>query len=158
MNIFAHFISWLVIPLYEVIRSDIGLYVDRFLKRRLKPKTVICHLQVIRLFFDFLIDEGVKMTNPVIRVSIRFFKPLFCHLKDDQVDKLFAIITDPRDRAMFMLMLRCGLRVEEVARLTIETIDFPRRRIVVIDGKGGKDRVVYLSEDASAILLAYLKI
>ena len=149
MNILAHFTSWLVIPLHEITRREIGLYVDHLLKKRLKPKTITCHLQAIRLFFDFLIDEGAKMTNPVTRISIRLPKPLPRHLKDDQVDRLFAVITDPRDKAMFMLMLRCGLRVEEVARLTLEAIDFPRRKIVVFDGKGGKDRVVYLSEDAS---------
>jgi site-specific recombinase XerC len=33
-------------------------------------------------------------------------------LTDDQAHMLFAVITDLRDRAMFMLMLRCGLRVE----------------------------------------------
>jgi len=158
MNILTHFTSWLIIPFNEVTRREIGLYVDHLLKRRLKPKTITCHLQAIRLFFDFLIGEGVKMTNPVTRVSIRLPKPLPRHLKDDQVDRLFTVITDPRDKAMFMLMLRCGLRVEEVARLTIEAIDFPRRRIMVIDGKGGKDRVVYLSEDASSTLSAYLKI
>jgi site-specific recombinase XerD len=157
MNILTHFTSWLVLPLHGVTRSDIGLYVDHLLKRRLKPKTITCHLQTIRLFFDFFIDEGAKMVNPVTRVSIRLPKPLPRHLKDNQVDRLFAIITDTRDRAMFMLMLRCGLRLEEVAHLTIETIDFPRRRIVVIDGKGGKDRVVYLSEDASSALSVYLE-
>ena len=93
-------------PLHEVTRREVGLYVDRLLKKRLKPKTITCHLQAIRLFFDFLIDEGVKMTNPVTRVSIRLPKPLPRHLKDDQVETLFAVITDERDRAMFMLMLR----------------------------------------------------
>lgn len=158
MNILSHFTAWLTIPLHEVTRREVGLYVDHLLKKRLKPKTITCHLQAIRLFFDFVIDDGVEMTNPVTKVSIRLPKPLPRHLKDDQVDRLFAVITDTRDRAMFMLMLRCGLRVEEVARLTIEAIDFPRRRIVVLDGKGGKDRVVYLSEDASSTLSAYLKI
>jgi site-specific recombinase XerD len=158
MNILSHFTAWLAIPLYEVTRREVGLYVDHLLKKRLKPKTITCHLQAIRLFFDFVIDDGVEMTNPVTKVSIRLPKPLPRHLKDDQVDRLFIVITDPRDKAMFMLMLRCGLRVEEVARLTIEAIDFPRRRIVVLDGKGGKDRVVYLSEDASFTLSAYLEI
>jgi site-specific recombinase XerD len=158
MNILSHFTAWLTIPLYEVTRREVGLYVDHLLKKRLKPKTITCHLQAIRLFFDFVIDDGVEMTNPVTKVSIRLPKPLPRHLKDDQVDRLFTVITDPRDKAMFMLMLRCGLRVEEVARLTIEAIDFPRRRIVVLDGKGGKDRVVYLSEDASFTLSAYLEI
>lgn len=158
MNILSHFTAWLTIPLHEVTRREVGLYVDHLLKKRLKPKTITCHLQAIRLFFDFVIDDGVEMTNPVTKVSIRLPKPLPRHLKDDQVGRLFTVITDPRDKAMFMLMLRCGLRVEEVARLTIEAIDFPRRRIVVLDGKGGKDRIVYLSEDASSTLSAYLKI
>jgi site-specific recombinase XerD len=158
MNILSHFTAWLSMPLHEVTRREVGLYVDRLLKKRLKPKTITCHLQAIRLFFDFLIDEGVKMTNPVTRVSIRLPKPLPRHLKDDQVETLFAVITDERDRAMFMLMLRCGLRVEEVAGLMLEAVEFPRRRIIVFDGKGGKDRVVYLSEDAASALSAYLAI
>ena len=56
-----------------------------------------------------------------------------------------------------MLMLRCGLRVEEVAKLTIEAIDYARRRLLVLNGKGRKDRVVYLSEDVCTALEGYLK-
>src|SRR4030043_778998 len=58
---------------------------------------------------------------------------------------------------MFMLMLRCGLRVEEVARLNIDAIDYLRRQLFVFNGKGSKDRVVYLSEDTGAALAEYLK-
>lgn len=158
MNIVGHFTGWLNIPLNDVTRRDMGVYVDRLLRKRMKPKTITCHLQAIRLFFDYLIDEeGIVMDNPVTRVSIRLPKPLPRHLKDDQVWALFAVITDARDRAMFMLMLRCGLRVEEVARLTVDAIDYRRRQIFVSNGKGGKDRVVYLSEDARSALEAYLK-
>ena len=158
MNIVGHFTGWLKVPPAEVTRRDMAAYVDRLLRKRLKPKTVTCHLQAIRLFFDYLIDEeGIRMDNPVTRVSIRLPKPLPRHLKDDQVGVLFAVITDVRDRAMFMLMLRCGLRVEEVARLTVDAIDCRRRQIFVFNGKGGKDRVVYLSEDARTAIEAYLK-
>ena len=158
MNIVGHFTGWLKVPPAEVTRRDMAAYVDRLLRKRLKPKTITCHLQAIRVFFDYLIDEeGIRMDNPVTRVSIRLPKPLPRHLKDDQVGVLFAVITDPRDRAMFMLMLRCGLRVEEVARLTVDAIDCRRRQIFVFNGKGGKDRVVYLSEDARTALEAYLK-
>ena len=45
-------------------------------------------------------------------------------------------------------MLRCGLRVAEVATLTLAAVDLRRRRIVVHNGKGRKDRVVYISDDA----------
>lgn len=156
-NILDHFMRWLTIPLSKVTRKDIGVYVDLLLRKRRTPKTITCHLQTIRLFFDYLMnEEGIPMVNPVTRISLRLPKPLPRHLKDDQVTRLFAVITDVRDRAMFMVMLRCGLRVEEVAHLTVDAVEYGRRQIFVSSGKGAKDRVVYVSEDARSALLAYL--
>jgi len=157
MNILGQFGRWLSVPLSEVTRKEIGLYVDHLLGKRRTPKTITCHLQTIRLFFDYLAnEEGRTITNPVTRISLRLPKPLPRHLKDDQVRSLFAGIRDLRDRAMFMLMLRCGLRVQEVAQLTVDAVEYGRRRIFVSHGKGGKDRVVYMSEDARSVLQAYL--
>ncbi len=157
VNILDQFMRGLTVPLSEVTRKEIGAYVDHLLRKRRTPKTITCHLQTIRLFFDYLInEEGRAMINPVSRISLRLPKPLPRHLKDDQVRRLFDVITDLRDRAMFMLMLRCGLRVQEVAELTIDAIEFGRRQIFVFHGKGAKDRVVYMSEDARSALLAYL--
>ena len=159
LHILGHFTGWLNVTLNEVTRKDMGSYVDHLLRKHLSPKTVICHLQTIRLFFDYLInDEGMDMTNPVTRISIRLPKPLPRHLKDDQVAKLLRAVNDVRDKAMFMVMLRCGLRVEEVSHLTIDALDLPRSRLFVANGKGAKDRVVYLSKDARLSLEAYLKI
>jgi site-specific recombinase XerD len=56
-----------------------------------------------------------------------------------------------------MLMLRCGLRVEEVANLSLDSIDYRRSQIMVRSGKGAKDRVVYISNDAGNALAAYLR-
>ncbi len=157
MNILDHFLEWIPVPLSEVTSKEIGLYVDHLLQKRHSPKTITCHLQTIRLFFDYLInEEGIPMPNPVIRISIRLPRPLPRHLKDDQVTRLLAVIKDVRDRAMFMLMLRCGLRVQEVADLTADAVDYQRKQIFVSKGKGSKDRVVYVSEDARTALLAYL--
>jgi site-specific recombinase XerD len=158
INILDQFMRWLTVPLPEVTRKEIGAYVDHLLRKRRTPKTITCHLQTIRLFFDYLLnEEGRPMVNPVTRISLRLPKPLPRHLKDDQVTRLFAVIRDPRDRAMFMLMLRCGLRVQEVAELTVDAVEYGRRQIFVFHGKGAKDRVVYMSEDARSALLAYLE-
>lgn len=158
MNTLDHFLSWIPVSLPEVTSKEIGLYVDHLLQKRRTPKTITCHLQTIRLFFDYLIsEEGIPMSNPVTRISIRLPKPLPRHLKDDQVTRLLAVIRDLRDRAMFMLMLRCGLRVQEVADLTVDAVDWHRRQIFVSKGKGSKDRVVYLSDDACSALLTYLE-
>jgi site-specific recombinase XerD len=157
VNILDQFMRWLTVPLCEVTRKEIGVYVDHLLRKRRRPKTITCHLQTIRLFFDYLMnEERIPMVNPVTRISLRLPKPLPRHLKDDQVRRLFGVITDLRDRAIFMLMLRCGLRVEEVAHLTVDEIEYQRRQVFVSNGKGAKDRVVYMSEDARCALLAYL--
>jgi site-specific recombinase XerD len=157
VNILDQFMRWLTVPLSEVTRKEIGAYVDHLLRKRRTPKTITCHLQTIRLFFDYLMnEEGRSIINPVTRISLRLPKPLPRHLKDDQVRRLFDGITDLRDRAMFMLMLRCGLRVQEVAELTVDAVEYGRRQIFVFHGKGAKDRVVYMSEDARSALLAYL--
>ena len=57
MNILDQFIRWLSFPSAEITRKEIGLYVDHLLRKRRTPKTITCHLQTIRLFFDYLINE-----------------------------------------------------------------------------------------------------
>ncbi len=54
-------------------------------------------------------------------------------------------------------MLRSGLRVEEVANLTLEALDLTRGQVHVHHGKGGKDRVVYISPDTHRALTEYLQ-
>ena len=80
------------------------------------------------------------------------------HLREEQIEILFKNLKGCRDRAMFMIMLRCGLRVEEVAHLSLGDIDLKRRMLLIQDGKGAKDRVVYISNDALYALLDYLKV
>jgi site-specific recombinase XerD len=158
LHIVTHFTRWLTIPLASVTRNEIGAYVDHLQRRHLTPKTITCYLQTVRIFLDYCInEEGMTMNNPVTKIAIRLPKPLPRHLKDDQVASLLAVIRKVRDRALFMLMLRCGLRVEEVARLTVDAVEYQRRQLFVANGKGAKDRMVYLSDDACAALVAYLE-
>jgi len=151
------FTTWLTLPVEEVTKSELGRYIDHLLTKRLSAQTITSHLQTIRLFFDYLItEEQMSVINPITKVSIRLPKPLPRHLKDEQVHQFLRSITDARDKAICMLMLRSGLRVEEVSRLTVDAIDFGRNRLFVAQGKGGKDRVVYVSKDARAALETYL--
>lgn len=153
------FVLWVDVPLEEVTHEKIEQYIDSLMYKRLKPKTVNCHVAVIRLFYDYLIRrEGLKTTNPVKKGDRqRLPKPLPKHLKEEEVDVLFSAMKSQRDRAMFRIMLRCGLRVEEVANLTIKALDLKRRKIYIHNGKGGKNRVVLISNDAYLALVQYLK-
>jgi len=113
----------------------------------------------VRAFYDYLQrEEVIKGENPVRkRYSLRLPRPLPRFLNDDEVAMLFEVVIKVRDRAIFMLMLRTGLRVEEVSRLTLGAVDLKRNKIFVNQGKGGKDRVVYISADAHRALVDYLQ-
>jgi site-specific recombinase XerD len=153
------FILWLDEPIEHVGQKKITSYVDYLLGKKLAPKTINCHLGSIHSFYDYLLEqEELQITNPVKKgYHLRLARPLPKHLQDEQVARLFSSIKSHRDRAMFMLMLRCGLRVREVANLTIDAVDWRRRRLYVYHGKGDKDRVVYASDDTYAALVAYVK-
>jgi site-specific recombinase XerD len=72
------------------------------------------------------------------------------------VKALFAQITHPMDQALFGLMMRCGLRVSEVVTLTLQDIAWEQGALRIEQGKGRKDRYVYLSSDTVASLQACL--
>ena len=160
MSTLKQFIVWLDVPIEAVTHKKLLCFIDYLRSKRLKPKTVNCYLDSIRGFYDYLIDEKeVPMSNPVKRgYTLRLSRPLPRYLRDEEITALFEVIDNPRDRAIFKLMLRSGLRVEEVANLTLAALDQPRYQVFVYQGKGLKDRVVYLSKDAYLSLVAYLEV
>jgi site-specific recombinase XerD len=160
LSTLKHFVLWLDVPMDQVTPKRVQAYIDRLLAKGLSAKTINCHLDSIRRFYDYLHDEeGTELPNPVKRgYLLRLPRPLPRHLKDHEVKRFFEMIEGPRDRAIFMLMLRCGLRVAEVVDLAIGDVDLRRSKILVQNGKGRKGRVVYLSQDAYEALVAYLKI
>lgn len=159
MNVLKNFVVWVDVPIETVNNQHIIIYIDYLLKKRLKPKTINNNLDGIRGFYNYLHNEEKAVgDNPVKKgYSLRLGNPLPKHLRDEQVQQLFNHILNCRDRAIFMLMLRCGLRVEEVANITLNAIDFRRGQILVFKGKGSKGRVVYFSQDTYDTLNVYLK-
>lgn len=159
MSTLKQFILWVDVPIEQVAHKTVLSFMDHLLDKRLKPKTINCYLNSIRGFYEYLIEEEqLPISHPVKRgYSLRLSRPLPRYLRDEDVPRLFNVISGKRDRAMFMLMLRCGLRVEEVSKLTMAALDLPRSQLFVYEGKGVKDRVVYLSNDAYKILVGYLK-
>jgi site-specific recombinase XerD len=155
-----HFVLWLDVPIEMVTHKKIGAYIDYLLCKRLKPKTINCYLNGVCQFYHYLSDEeGIRIVNPVKKPNImKLPRGLPKHLKDEQIEILFNHLKGCRDRAMFMVMLRCGLRVEEVAHLSLGDIDLKRRMLFIHDGKGAKDRMVYISNDALHVLLDYLRV
>jgi site-specific recombinase XerD len=159
LNILKHFVLWVDVPLEQVTAEKIEDYIDYLHQKRMQPASINCYVAIIRVFYNYLkYEERIKLSNPVrTACRLRVPRPLPRSLREEEVERFFVAIQSKRDRAMFKLMLRCGLRVEEVANLTLGAIDLKRRRIMVSNGKGSKDRVVYISDDAADAIVAYLK-
>jgi integrase len=113
-----------------------------------------------------LFTSGIEATPRrrivVLRHFIRQGQRLPRDVQDPDLDKLFAVIPSPRDRAMFLLMLRCGLRVGEVRHLSMNDLylqptpgNLPR---AWLHGKNGSERVVYLSAQPLAALRKWLEV
>ena len=160
LNSLRQFVLWLGVPIEQVTHKEVSDYIDYLMAKGLNPETINSQLNRIRQFYRYLQDqEQLRTVNPVkSNHRLRVPKPLPKHLQDQQANAFLDVAKRPRDQAMFLLMLRCGLRVEEVANLTLDVIEFKRRRIWIQDGKWGKDRVVCVSNDAMKALIEYLRL
>ncbi len=150
----------------EVNLYDIDAFIDQQRQAGLSPATLKRRVNALKVFFDFLAEDSGDLSwpNPVRpkRHRIKQAKRLPRDLSDEQVSRLWAVISQPRDRAWFALMLRAGLRVAEVAALTLTALltpasaDQPAR--LRVQGKGQKERIVLLTADAAAVLQAWLDV
>ena len=160
MSTMRQFVIWVDCPIEKVDRRKILSFIDSLLDGRLHPKTINCYLDSIRSFYKYLREEeDIEIENPVKSgYLLRLPKPLPRFLQDEEVEKLFKIIVGARDKAIFYLMLRCGLRVEETAGLLLDDLDLRRGTIIIKNGKGAKGRMVYMSTDAHSAIKEYLRV
>jgi site-specific recombinase XerD len=160
LSTLKQFVLWVDCPIEKVDRRKILAFIDSLLDRRLQSKTINCYLDSIRSFYRYLREEeDIEIENPVKSgYLLRLPKPLPRFLQDEEVGKLFKVIMGARDRAIFYLMLRCGLRVEETAGLVLDDLDLRRGTIIVRSGKGAKGRMVYMSTDAHSAVMDYLRV
>jgi len=143
----------------EITHRDIDCFVNSQVSRGFKPATINRRLAAILAFFTYLADEDPALVCPVLprRHFLRQPQRLPRPVKEDDLRLFFAEIEGARDKAMFILMLRCGLRISEVANLLLSDLflDEPAPRLVV-HGKGSRERSVYLSSQAERALRRYL--
>jgi len=151
-------------PLQKALRAvswrDIEHFMQRQHQAQLAATTINRRLHALKHFFDYLVMERQTLvTNPVKPSHLlRQGRPLPKKLSQDQVRLLFTQITNPLDHALYLLILRCGLRVSEVARLRRSDLDWEQQSLRIDQGKGRKDRVVYVSADALAALRTCLAV
>ncbi len=145
--------------LQEITFRDIDRFIAVQSEKGFKPSTINRRLAAVIVLYDFFSAENDDLICPVIirRHHLREQQRLPRPVQEQDLKAFFAVIHDARDRAMFILMLRCGLRIGEVASLQMADLyldeEYPR---IVVHGKGSRERGVYLSKQAEHSLRQYL--
>jgi integrase/recombinase XerD len=130
---------------------------------KLTPRTLARRLSAMRQFYKFLVIEGVRRDDPTAQLDTpRLGRPLPKILSEAEIERLIAAARDwPGDdgarlHCVVELLYATGLRISELATLPLAAA---RRdpRFLVITGKGGKERIVPLSEPARYNLVKYLE-
>ncbi len=139
--------------LEQVTVHDIDSFVASGQEKDWRATTVNRRLATVRSFFDFLASEEPEryLVNPVRwrRHKAKEGQTLPRDASEEEVRRLLAAIDDPRDAALFGLMVSAGLRVGEVIDLRMAQLAAPAEvdgmaRLRVL-GKGRKERIVWLT-------------
>ncbi|SNR83029.1 tyrosine recombinase XerD subunit [Pseudomonas segetis] len=127
-----------------------------------KARSTARFLSGLRGFYRYLLREGVISQDPTLQIDLpQLGRPLPKSLSEADVEALLAApeLDDPiglRDRAMLEVLYACGLRVSELISLTLEQVNL-RQGVLRVLGKGSKERLVPLGEEAIVWIERYTK-
>ena len=148
----------------QVTSSQVNQYMMHLSLEGLKSTTLSRHLSCLRQFYQFLVSENWSSHNPTTTIDTpRPQRNLPKILSEEEVIKLLEIAsaqTDPegcRLYAMLETLYASGLRVSELISLPFTAVH-PSKAFLLIKGKGGKERLVPLSDPALNALKTYLTV
>lgn len=156
--------------LAEASTDDLRAYFDHLARQpgarggKTAPRTLARRLSALRQFFRFLVSEGQRQDDPSsVLDSPRQGRPLPKYLSEDEVVALLDAAAERREPeglrllALLEILYATGLRVSELVGLPVSAID-RNGRGVLVRGKGGKERMVPLTDPARQALAAYLTV
>lgn len=162
----AHFARWLGeqanSDLLQASQQDIMQYLGWRMQSGYSARSSARLISCLRGFYRYLLRENRISCDPSLHVdSPRLGRPLPKALSEQDVEKLLEApdLDDPlglRDRTMLELLYACGLRVSELVGLELSQLSL-QQGVVRVFGKGGKERLIPMGEEAIAWLQRYLR-
>ena len=142
----------------ELILDHLGWRLDN----SYKPRSTARFLSGLRGFYRYLLREKLIAIDPTLQVEMpQLGRPLPKSLSEADVEALLKApdlseAIGQRDRAMLEVLYACGLRVTELVSLTLDQINL-RQGVLRVMGKGSKERLVPMGEEAVVWLERYLR-
>lgn len=136
----------------------IETYVASLAKRGLSPATARRRISALRQFYRFLLEDNVRSDDPTSRLDApKRARQLPKTLSLDEITALIDAAETARDRAIIELLYGAGLRVSELVSLPLRAAPRPGQDHMIIEGKGGKERLVALGGPALTALAAHVE-
>jgi len=148
--------------LREASREALLTYLAATVQQGRRPRTSARRLSALRQFFRWLAREQIVATDPTLQIeSPRLGRPLPKSMTEAQVEALLDApdLESPeglRDRAMLEVLYATGLRVSELVGLVPDQLSLSQGLVRVV-GKGGKERLVPLGDEAARWLGRFLR-
>jgi len=141
----------------DVEKVDVLEYLSHCAKRELTGIARARKMSAIREYFRFLEGVGLITKSPTVGIETpKREKNGRQVLRPDEYTKMLSLAgANPRDYAILQVFLQTGIRVSELANLTIEDIDFVKPAITV-RGKGSVEREIALEKKGVHALKSYL--
>lgn len=123
--------------------------------------TINCYLRSLRIFFSWLVSEGIIAANPFEKVKIPSPpKKVIPTFSDSQLEQLLKVIDKRRaegyrDYSMILTLLDTGLRVSELCGLELKNV-WLDEGMLKITGKGNKERLIPIGKQLQRILWRYI--
>ncbi len=147
-------------PLSSVTTDDLKRYLLRMKHAKsLSNSTVYSHVNAIKAFFKVLLDNGVIASQPAEGLPVpRRQRKLPTYLTNEELSALLRVSrSNLRDHCLLEFMYATGVRVSEAVDMMVDSVNLAERTAFVRMGKGGKDRLVIMSQHAATELEQYLK-
>lgn len=161
LNAFAAFVRARQRAPEDALTRQIRDFMRTLAGQGMAASTQARRLSAIRRFFRFLIEEGVRHDDPVSTIDRPSLgQNLPRYLSEEEVDRLLKSAhawpghEGVRLTAMVEILYASGLRVSELVGLPLSAVTSDGR-VLIVRGKGGKERMVPLSEPAGVALEAY---
>jgi site-specific recombinase XerD len=154
----ADFMQRVSKELMAVTFREVAHFVEQLQAQGFAAKTINSKLSAVHQFYDYLHhDHVLGLVNPVRRRDfLREPRPLPRAANAEELALLFQQIRSVRDRALFLVLLRSGLRVAEVVGVELRDVDLRGQTLQVRVAKNRRERLVYLSPDTLEAVAAYL--
>lgn len=157
------FEKWLGKRLRDCTREDLQAYLAEHVVNGKASSSRSRFLSSLRGFFNHAVEQGLVSDNPIANIeSPKLAKRLPDYLSESEVEALLNApkpdkdAVEFRDRTMLEVLYATGLRVSELIELKSESINF-NQGIVRVVGKGNKERIVPLGDEALNWVMSYTK-